>query len=223
MTIKAIIFDLDGTLIDSMGLWRMVDEEFLSSRGIAVPEDLFDDLPQGNSFIQTAQYFKDRFFLPESPDEIMQIWTEMVQEHYAGSVALKCGVKQLLESLALQHIKIGLATSNSYELAQKSLKYNSVWHYFDFVSTGDMDLKGKPFPDIYLNCAKGLSLEPRQCIAIEDTLSGVMAAKAAGMITLAIHDADSIRDHEKIRRVADAFCEDYTEIINEIRKHRLWI
>jgi 16S rRNA pseudouridine516 synthase len=221
MTIKAIIFDLDGTLIDSMGLWRMVDEEFLSSRGIAVPEDLFDHLPQGNSFIQTAQYFKDRFALPESPEAIMQIWTEMVQEHYAGSVALKSGVDHLLERLKERGIKIGLATSNSYELAHKSLTYNRVWHYFDFVSTGDIELRGKPYPDIYLNCARGLDLDPVQCIAIEDTLSGVQAAKAAGMITLAIHDADSIRDHDCIRETADAFCEDYSQIQNEIRKHRI--
>ncbi|HRX76789.1 MAG TPA: HAD family phosphatase, partial [Candidatus Cloacimonadota bacterium] len=73
--IKAIIFDLDGTLIDSMGLWRQVDEDFLSSRGITVPPDLFEHLPQGNSFIQTAQYFKDRFSLSESVEQIMQIWT----------------------------------------------------------------------------------------------------------------------------------------------------
>ncbi|MDD3236177.1 MAG: HAD family phosphatase, partial [Candidatus Cloacimonetes bacterium] len=72
MKYKAIIFDLDGTLIDSMSLWRRVDMEFLNSRGIEVPTDLFAHLPHGNSFIQTAQYFKDRFGLKDSTASIMQ-------------------------------------------------------------------------------------------------------------------------------------------------------
>jgi HAD superfamily hydrolase (TIGR01509 family) len=220
MTIKAIIFDLDGTLIDSMGLWRMVDSEFLNTRGIDVPEDLFDHLPGGNSFIQTAQYFKDRFALKETTSEIMQIWTAMVTEHYAKSVPLKDGVSQLLERLAASGLKLGLATSNSFELAQTSLRYNGVWHFFEHASTGDMHLMGKPFPDIFLHCAKGLGVEPYECIAIEDTLSGVQAAKAAGMHTLAIYDADSIRQHEQIKAAADAFCADYAAITQEIMKLR---
>jgi len=220
MMIKAIIFDLDGTLIDSMSLWRQVDEEFLTNRGCEVPVDLFDYLPQGNSFIQTAQYFKDRFGLSETVDEIMQIWTTMVAGHYAKSVALKDGVIQLLERLAAKGLKLGLATSNSFELAQSALRFNGVWHYFEHASTGDMHLMGKPFPDIFLHCAKGLGVEPQECIAIEDTLSGVQAAKAAGMHTLAIFDADSMRQHEQIKALADAFCADYEAITQEILKLR---
>ncbi|MCB5259914.1 MAG: HAD family phosphatase [Candidatus Cloacimonetes bacterium] len=223
MTIKAIIFDLDGTLIDSMGLWRQVDEEFLTSRGVAVPEDLFDNLPQGNSFIQTAQYFRDRFGLGESVEEIMQIWTNLVAEHYSNSIQLKAGAKQLLELLSQAHIQIGLATSNSYELARKALTFNGVWQHFACVSSGDMELRGKPFPDIFLNCARLLKLESSQCVAIEDTLSGVQAAQAAGMHTLAIYDEDSIRHHEQIRTVADAFCQNYKEVLQEIRKLRVEI
>ena len=126
MKIKAIIFDLDGTLIDSMGLWREVDEEFLTSRGVPVPEDLFDNLPSGNSFIQTAEYFRERFALKETNSEIMKIWTEMVAEHYANSVMLKDGVAKLLPQLRAAGLKLGLATSNSYELARSSLIFNKV-------------------------------------------------------------------------------------------------
>ncbi len=220
MTIKAIIFDLDGTLIDSMGLWRMVDEEFLTSRGIAVPEDLFDHLPQGNSFIQTASYFKERFGLNESTEEIMQTWTNMVAEHYATSVPLKNGVLEILERISRAGLKLGLATSNSYELAEKSLRKNMVWHMFEHISSGDMHLMGKPFPDLFLHCARGLNVEPGDCLAIEDTLSGVQAAKAAGMRALAIYDGDSVRQHEQIKAAADAFCMDYSEILREIQRYK---
>jgi HAD superfamily hydrolase (TIGR01509 family) len=215
---KAIIFDLDGTLIDSMGLWRTVDDEFLISRGIAVPEDLFDDLPQGNSFIQTAQYFKDRFGLEESVEAIMQIWTAMVAEHYSSSIALKEGALQILEELAAKGLRLGLATSNSYELAEKALRYNQVWHFFEYVSTGDQHLMGKPFPDIYLHCASGLGVDPVDCVAVEDTLSGVQAAKSAGMYTIAIFDPDSLPRHPEMKSLADAFCMDYNEIRTQLEK-----
>ena len=218
---KAIIFDLDGTLIDSMALWRDVDSEFLNSRGISVPADLFDHLPAGNSFIQTAQYFKDRFALHETCEEIMQIWTSMVADHYANSIPLKKGADLLLNQISKAGLKIGLATSNSRELAEKSLRYNSVWHFFDFAATGDQELMGKPHPDIFLACARGLGVDPSACVAIEDTLHGVQAAKAAGIYTIAIDDQDSASDQDRIKCLADAFCLDYLDITHELRRLRV--
>ena len=144
MIIKAIIFDLDGTLIDSMGLWRRVDSDFLNTRGIEVPEDLFDKLPQGNSFIQTASYFKERFALPETVEEIMSIWTAMVESYYGSSVYLKLGAKELLLKLKAAGYKLGLGTSNSRHLAQTALIFNDVWQHFDAVVTGDMQSATAP-------------------------------------------------------------------------------
>ncbi|MCB5268961.1 MAG: HAD family phosphatase [Candidatus Cloacimonetes bacterium] len=218
MMIKAIIFDLDGTLIDSMGLWRQVDEDFLSSRGITVPPDLFEHLPQGNSFIQTAQYFKDRFSLSESVEQIMQIWTQMVSKNYESSVALKSGASELLQILQDKGLRIGLGTSNSYELAEKSLSFNKVWHYFENVVSGDMHLLGKPYPDIYLKCAEGLGIMPQQCLVVEDTLAGVQAARNAGMQVIAIYDSDSRDQHQQIRELADSFVMDYLELHHELKQ-----
>ena len=209
---KAIIFDLDGTLIDSMQLWRSVDAEFLNSRGIAVPADLFAHLPHGNSFIQTAQYFKDRFSLPDSTVSIMQEWTDMVCHHYETSIPLKPGVKSLIAKLDSLGISIGLGTSNSLELAHKSLMYNGIWDYFKCAVTGDLHLKGKPFPDIYLLAAERLGVSPEDCLVIEDTLTGVQAGKAAGMSVFAIYDEDSIEHHSSIRELADGFYLDYASL-----------
>ena len=160
MRYKAVIFDLDGTLIDSMGLWRQVDRDFLHKRGLAVPRDLFHHLPSGNSFIQTAQYFKDRFGLPDSAEAIMAEWTQMVGWHYANSVKLKPGAKKLVEKLNAKGVPLGLGTSNSRELAEKVLVQTGVWHYFVSVVTGDQQLLGKPWPDIYLKGAQERDLEP---------------------------------------------------------------
>jgi len=211
---QAVIFDLDGTLIDSMQLWRRVDRDFLHKRGIAVPHDLFDHLPQGNSFIQTAQYFKDRFALTDSPESIMREWTEMVGWHYENDVRLKPGARGVLQELCKKNIPIGLGTSNSHPLAEKVLSRNGVWRFFQSVVTGDMHLLGKPFPDIYLKSAENLNRLPGQCIVVEDTLSGIQAAKAAGMTAFAIHDEDSREQQIQIKALADAWAENYQELRN---------
>jgi HAD superfamily hydrolase (TIGR01509 family) len=209
---QAIIFDMDGTLIDSMYLWREVDREFLQKRGFSVPNDLFQHLPQGNSFIQTAQYFKDRFGLPESTDLIMQEWNEMVSWHYENEVKLKPGAKEVLDKLYQKKVPLGLGTSNSYDLAKKVLTLNGVWDYLSVIVTGDMELLGKPYPDIYLECARQLNVSPESCLVIEDTLSGIQAAKAAGMKAIAIYDDDSLEYHPQMQALADAFVNNYKEL-----------
>lgn len=216
MQYKAIIFDLDGTLIDSMQLWRQVDVEFLAKRGIDVPADLFDSIPGGNGFTQTALYFKERFGLDDSVESIMDEWTFMVEQHYSSDVILKEGVYELLQAIRKSDILMGLATSNSLHLAQTVLQANGILGWFSALSTGDMQLRGKPYPDIFLNCARMLEVEPEACLAIEDTLTGVQAAKAAGMRTFAIFDEDSIPFWEQIKKVADLAFEDYTMLSGQV-------
>ena len=216
MQYKAIIFDLDGTLIDSMQLWRQVDVEFLTKRGIDVPADLFDSIPGGNGFTQTALYFKERFGLDDSVESIMDEWTYMVEQHYSSDVILKEGVYELLQAIRKSDILMGLATSNSLHLARTVLQANGILSWFSALSTGDMQLRGKPYPDIFLNCDRMLEVEPEACLAIEDTLTGVQAAKAAGMRTFAIFDEDSIPFWEQIKKVADLAFEDYTMLSGQV-------
>lgn len=216
MQFKAIIFDLDGTLIDSMQLWRDVDTEFLGKRGIPIPTDLFDHLPSGNSFIQTATYFKDRFELPDSVGSIMQEWTDMVRWHYQNTVLLKPGAVETLEYIRSQSIPLGLGTSNSWELAKQVLSAQGIWDYFQTVVTGDMELLGKPYPDIYLKNSYELMLEPGDCLVIEDTLTGIQAAKAAGMTAWAIYDADSDAYRKEIKTLADEHHDDYASILGSL-------
>ena len=217
MKYNAFIFDLDGTLIDSMQLWREVDTEFLGLRGITVPSDLFDNMPSGNSFIQTATYFKNRFGLTDSVQSIMQEWTDMVSDHYSHTVELKPGVWQLLDYIKSLGLPLGLGTSNSRELAEKALSQHGIWDYFISVVTGDMHLLGKPYPDIYLKGADQLQVDPKSCLVIEDTLTGIQAAKAAGMTVYAIYDADSDPWRQQIIELADRHFMDYYEMLDELR------
>ncbi len=213
----AVIFDLDGTLIDSMGIWRQVDTDFLEKRGLAVPDDLFYNLPQGNSFIQTAQYFKDRFQLSDSVETIMAEWTQMVENHYRHDTPLKEGAAELIEWLSEQGIKIGMGTSNSYQLAEAALTQHNLLHHFITVVSGCMNLRGKPFPDIYLRTAGNMAVNPEECIVIEDTLSGIRAAKAGGMYAIALYDDDSKSDWKEISQTADFAFYSYRQITNHLK------
>jgi HAD superfamily hydrolase (TIGR01509 family) len=217
-TYKAVIFDLDGTLIDSMSIWRRVDQEFLGKRGIIVPDDLFAHLPLGNSYIQTAQYFKDRFGLQDSVEDIMSEWTQTVCWHYENDIALKNNVAEVIAWLSEKAIPIGMGTSNSHELAVAALNQHNLLPHFKTIITGCLEIKGKPFPDIYLKASQELGVNPEHCIVIEDTLSGIRAAKNAGMYAIAIYDEDSDEHRKDIIAESDFHALDYTQVLDHLKE-----
>jgi len=209
--IKAAIFDLDGTLIDSMWLWEKVDIDFLKLRGYELPIDLKENI-EHLSFIDTAKYFKERFNLPENIEEIMDEWNSMAYEQYANNVSLKSGAEEYLHYLKLKGIKLALATSNSVPLLDAVLKNNGVYDYFDVITTTNEVNRGKNFPDIYLLSAKKLEVKPTECIVFEDILPAVLGAKMAGMKVVAVHDLYSEYQKNDIIASADYYIYKYEDI-----------
>lgn len=208
---KAVIFDLDGTLVDSMWMWKAIDIEYLKKFNKEFPEDL-QDCVQGMSFTETAQYFKDRFEIDASIDEIKEDWNKMAWDKYAKEVPLKQGVKQLLDFLKDAHIKIGIATSNSRELVELVTKSLGIDGYFDSIRTSCEVKKGKPSPDIYLLVAQDLAVKPEKCLVFEDVVHGVMAGKSAGMRVCAVYDAASENETERKKELADYYIESFEEL-----------
>jgi len=217
MDLKAVIFDLDGTLIDSMGIWADVDVEFLEKRGITPPKNIFLEIDSGNSFAEVAKYFKNRFDLPETVEEIMREWVNMVESHYENKIKLKDGVKKLLEYLNQQNIRLGVGTSNNKELTGKVLKSNSILEYFDAIVTGCQAERGKPHPDIFLRVSERLGIKPKNCLVIEDVLVGVEAAKNARMSVYAIDDPHAREHKAEIITKADFFASSFYQILEKIR------
>ncbi len=210
---KAVIFDLDGTLVDSMWMWKSIDIDFLGGRGIECPDDLQKDI-EGMSFSETAFYFKERFKLEESLDEIKGIWVGMSIEKYRNEVPLKPGADKLLKYIAENGLKAGIATSNGRQMVEAVLESLHIGQYFQVVATSCEVAAGKPAPDIYLKVASELSVDPAHCLVFEDVPAGILAGKRAGMTVCAVDDDFSKDMEEEKRRLADYFIHDYHQIFN---------
>ncbi len=210
--IKAVIFDLDGSLVDSMWMWRAIDIEYLGRFGIPLPEDLQSRI-EGMSFSETAVYFKEHFPIPDSIDQIKEDWNCMAWDKYANEVPLKPGIPEFLERCREEGIKLGIATSNSRQLVENIAKVHNLRDYFSCIMTGCDVAHGKPSPDIYLAVAEGLDCPPSQCLVFEDIIPGIQAGKAAGMRVCAVEDAYSVNDRERKKALADYYISDYYAIL----------
>jgi HAD superfamily hydrolase (TIGR01509 family) len=210
--IKAVIFDVDGTLIDSMWIWRQVDIEFLGKRGIPLPESLQAEI-EGMSYSETAIYFKARFDLPDSLEEIKEEWRLMAEDYYKFHIKLKSGAKEFLKLLYDKDYPIGIATSNSRELVDNMLENHDIRQYFSIIRTSCEVDKGKPHPDVYLKVAEDMGLEPRHCLVFEDTVSGVMAAKSAGMKVFAMADEVSEESKDKLIEMTEGYIHSFDEVM----------
>ncbi|CDD66062.1 putative uncharacterized protein [Firmicutes bacterium CAG:882] len=209
---KAVLFDLDGTLVDSMWVWRNIDIDFLSAIGQKLPADLQKCI-EGMSFTETAEYFKKRFSIDDDVEDIKKKWNQMAYDKYTSEVRLKKGAKEFLERLKSDNIRIGIASSNSVTLIEGALKAEGVLEYFDAITTGCEAGAGKPAPDIYLLAAKKVGIAPSECLVFEDIPMGIMAGNSAGMTTVAVEDDYSHGMRKEKERLAKYFIEDYTEIV----------
>ena len=210
---KAILFDLDGTLVDSMWMWKQIDIEFLGRYGYECPETLQKDI-EGMSFSETAVYFKERFAIPLSLDEIKACWTRMSIDKYRCEVPLKPGVLEFLKYCKENNLRTGIATSNGRDMVDAVIASLQIGEYLDVIMTACEVKAGKPEPDIYLEAAKRLSVSPSECLVFEDIPAGIIAGKRAGMQVIAVEDDFSREMKEEKCALADGFITDYTEILS---------
>lgn len=209
--IKAALFDLDGTLVDSMWMWKIIDIEFLEKYNMELPDDLQKEI-EGMSFTETATYFKERFKLKESLEEIKGIWNGMAFEKYSTQVPMKKGALSFLKYLKGKGVKLGIATSNSMELVNAVVKAHRLDEIFDSIRTACEVKAGKPAPDIYLKVASDLGVTPEECLVFEDVPMGILAGKNANMKVCTIFDDFSKEYEVEKRSLADYYINDYEDI-----------
>ena len=210
--VKAVIFDLDGTLVDSMWMWETIDIEFLGKYGYSCPPELQKTI-EGMGFTETAVYFKERFSLPMTLEEIKECWSQMAMDKYRTQVPLKPGALEFLRYCKDQGIATGIATSNGRPIVDAVIEALQIGEYFQEVATACEVEKGKPEPDIYLEVARRLQVAPEDCLVFEDVPAGILAGKRAGMTVLAVEDDFSRELSGEKKALADGYICDYSELL----------
>ncbi|MCR6546215.1 HAD family hydrolase [Dehalobacterium formicoaceticum] len=211
MKIKYAIFDLDGTLIDSMEFWGKLGNEILAYYEIVPPENLSEILMPMNTQ-QMAEYLKEKFSLPLSVQEIIWFVHKKVEEKYKHEIPLKPNVREFLEKLKSDKVKMGIATANDYSTTRDVLLRLGIGNHFDFILTCSDVGYSKESPQIYYAAAEKLGCHPKEAVVFEDCLTCIKTAKNAGFCVVGVADKYSVQNKGEIQTVCDYYINSYAEI-----------
>lgn len=208
---KAAIFDMDGTLLDSMHVWDKITSEFFKKYNLTYTSELLEQF-QEMTLQESCMLIKERFALSQSADEINSELNRMAADEYINRIPLKPYAKEYVTQLHKSGIKLAIATSGYYDLCRAALSRTGIWDMFDAVALSSEVGVNKANPDVYLLAAERLGVKPEECTVFEDILTGTLGAKKAGMKVIAIYDESSENVSEQIRAAADGYIMSWSEI-----------
>ena len=206
--IEAVIFDMDGVIIDSEEIWKRAENEIFSSVGVKLTDELCKMTETMTTREVTNFWFGKYPWKNKSLEEVENGVIERVAHLIKDAGKGVDGIEEFLRKMKDKGYKIGLATNSPSCLIPVVLEKLAIDQYFDAISSAEHELEGKPSPYVYLSTAEKLNIEPENCIAIEDSYSGILAAKKAGMKAIII-DANNLYN-QKIE-IADYKINDYNK------------
>lgn len=210
--IKACIFDLDGTLLDSMSLWQEVDRKYLARFGIAF-DPIYSEEIKKMSFDESAKYFIEKFNIPRSEEEIKEDWNRMVEVEYRDNIVAKPGSLEIIQNLAKHNIAMCVATSCNKEHARIALERLGMLSYFDFILTCAEVGKNKEYPDVFHACAQRFEVAPHECLVFEDLYMALNVCHKEGFKTVGVYDHLSAHEKSDVKQVCDYYVYDFFEIL----------
>ena len=213
--INAAIFDMDGTLIDSTGLWHEIDEQFFAKRNMELPSDYAQHIVH-LGLKEAARYTKETYHLNESIEEIMAEWHQMSLDMYKYQVALKPGALELLKLFKKNNVKMAIATANDEELYRPCLERLNIEQYFDFIADVNTAKEGKQSAKIYLDLADKLSCLPQNTLVLEDMPTCIKTAYKNGFITIAVFDKASAKYQQEKINNSHLYIEEFKELLDKI-------
>ena len=207
---KYAIFDMDGTLIDSMAFWKNLATEYLNAKGVAkIPADILEQI-KPMTMSESAALFKQEFGLTGDPEAEMNA---MMDAHYRNDIPLKPGVREYLENLHRQGVRMCVASATAEHLMESCLTRLGVREHFEFLLSCETVGAGKCSPLVYHEAARRLGAAPRKIAVYEDALYAVRTAKEAGFHVAGVYDDSAAGNWQMITEIADEIISNWEENI----------
>lgn len=211
MRLDGAIFDLDGTLLDSMHIWDTIGEDYLISLGIQPHENLNETF-KTMSLRQAAQYYQSEYNVTLSIDEIMDGVNRMIEHYYMHDVKAKDGVKELLGRLGDKGVKMCVATATDLYLAETALQRNGILDCFSKIFTCTEVGFGKDSPQIYTQALAHINTSKQNTVVFEDALYAVKTAKEAGFYVVGVYDRSEAKHSGEIKKRSDIYIQSFEEM-----------
>lgn len=209
---RAVIFDLDGLLVDSEPAWARADELFLARRNVACPGDL-DELLLGVGQQEALEVFRSRFGIRGNDEELIAERRGLLYQVLLADLRVMEGARELVGDLSRSGMVLAVATGGHDGVrARDILERAGLWGFFSVVVSSDEVKRGKPHPDVFLLTAERLGVVPPDCVVLEDAPNGVLAARSAGMRVIGVNGDETVQE-ELGRSGADAVVASLKEIV----------
>lgn len=210
---KGLIFDLDGTLLDSMPSWQQQLNDCLLSRGITPPDDLLDRTKTLGLESATGMVLKE-FNLPDDPAEVYHSFQVNMEKLYCSKIPLKEGVYDFLKEMSAKGAPMAVATATSKDLVEKVLAFHHLTDLFQCVTTVAEVGIGKHDPKVFVETAKKMNLTPEDCVVFEDSLKAILSANRAHFKTVGIYEETNPTEQDAIQKEATLFIHNFKELLN---------
>ena len=211
MRIRGAIFDVDGTLLDSMFIWDTIGETYLRSIGYEPKENL-NEVFKNMSLRQAARYYQTEYGVKLGIDEIMDGVNAMLERYYCFEVPLKPGVEELLKRFRASGVKLCIATATDRHLVEAALDRCGVLSCFGEIFTCNEVGHGKDEPDIFEAALRFLGTEKSETVVFDDSLYAIRTAKETGFPVAAVYDSHE-RSQAEVRARSDLYLEDLTQLV----------
>ena len=204
------IFDMDGTLVDSMGYWQRLSGEYLASKGVTENTEPVLERIKAMTVAEAAALFVQVFRLPGTAEDVAAEMNAMMDEHYRRDIPLKRGVPDYLERLRQAGVRMCVASATTGELMEACLSRLDAAKYFEFLLSCEEVGSGKSRPDVFLEAARRLGAKPPEIAVYEAALHAALTARRAGFYTVAVYDDSSRSAWEKLTALTDEAIADWS-------------